>query len=55
MTIGYALGSSILIYGLKVFDGGGGLQIFLYSGAVSLMIWVICLRGKVNISKYKIK
>jgi hypothetical protein len=55
MTVGYALGSSVLIYGLKVFDGGGGLQIFLYSGAVSSIIWIICLRGKISILKYKIK
>jgi ammonia channel protein AmtB len=55
MTIGYSLISAILIYGLKVYDGGGGLQIFLYSGICSLVIWVISLRGKTDIQKYRIK
>jgi hypothetical protein len=55
MTIGYSLNSSLLIYGLKVFDGGGGLAIFLYSGVCSLMIWVLTVRGKIDASRYRIK
>ena len=55
MTIGFSLNASILLYGLKVFDGGGGLIIFLYSGVCSLMIWALSIRGKINISEYRIK
>ncbi len=47
MAIGYSLCSAILVYGLNVYDGGGGLQIFLFSGVCSLMIWIISLRGKI--------
>lgn len=55
MTIGYSLISSIIIYGLKTFDGGGGLCVFLYSGICSLMIWAICIRGKIDNNRYQIK
>lgn len=55
MTIGYSLNSSIIIYGLKTFDGGGGYCIFLYSGVFSLMIWVMCIRGKIENIRYQIK
>jgi len=55
MTIGYSLNSAILTYGLKVFDGGGGLCIFLYSGVCSLMIWALSIRGKIDVSRYRIK
>jgi hypothetical protein len=34
------------MYGLKIFDGGGGMSVFLFSGVVSLVIWVIAIRGK---------
>ena len=54
MTIGFSLNSSILIYGLKVFDGGGGLTIFLYSGMCSLMIWILSIKGKIDKSRYHI-
>ena len=43
-TIGYALNSAILMHGINIYDGGGGLQIFLYSGIVSLLIWFIVVR-----------
>jgi ammonia channel protein AmtB len=43
------------VYGLETFDGGGGLTVFLYSGTVSLMIWVLCIRGKVAPERYRIK
>lgn len=55
MTIGFGLCSAIVIYGLNTFDGGGGYLIFLYSGVCSLMIWVICVRGKVDSNRYRIK
>jgi len=55
MTIGYCLNSSIIIYGLKAFDGGGGLSIFLYSGVCSLMIWIMCIRGKMDHDRLRIK
>lgn len=55
MGIGYSLIDAIITYGLKTFDGGGGMTVFLYSGVCSLMIWIICIRGKVNPLRYKIK
>jgi hypothetical protein len=55
MTIGFSLNSAIVIYGLNTFDGGGGYLIFLYSGICSLMIWLFCIRGKIDNSRYKIK
>lgn len=55
MTIGYSLNSAIITYGLKTFDGGGGYTIFLYSGVCSLMIWAICINGKIDKNRYKIK
>jgi hypothetical protein len=55
MTVGFALNSSIVIYGLNTFDGGGGYLIFLYSGVVSLMIWLVCIRGKIDNNRYRIK
>lgn len=55
MTIGYSLGSAIIIYGLKTFDGGGGVSIFLYSGMCSLMIWALSIRGKIDNKRYIIK
>lgn len=55
MAIGYCLNSAIIIYGLKTFDGGGGVTIFLYSGMCSLMIWIVCIRGKIDFNKFYIK
>jgi len=55
MAIGYCLNSAIIIYGLKTFDGGGGLSIFLYSGLCSLMIWILCIRGKIDHNRFHIK
>lgn len=55
MTIGFSLCSSIVIYGLNTFDGGGGCLIFLYSGICSLMIWLMCIRGKADINRYRMK
>jgi ammonia channel protein AmtB len=42
-----------MVYGLKVFDGGGGMTVFLYSGVCSLMIWIICLRNRQSVRKNK--
>ena len=53
LTIGYTLNSAILIYGLKIFDGGAGLQAFFFSGVASLLIWVISIRGKTTVSLHK--
>jgi hypothetical protein len=55
MGIGYSLNEAIIIYGLKTFDGGGGMMVFLYSGICSFMIWVLCIRGKIHPTRYKIK
>jgi len=55
MTIGYSLNSAIIVYALKTFDGGGGLTIFLYSGCCSLMIWALCIRGKIDKNRYRIR
>jgi hypothetical protein len=55
MTVGIALTSSIIIYGLKCFDGGGGCTVFLYSGVCSLIIWAMCIRGKIDKHRYRIK
>jgi len=55
MTIGFALTSSIIVYGLKGFDGGGGCTVFLYSGVCSLIIWAMCIRGKIDKQMYRIK
>jgi hypothetical protein len=55
MSFGFSLTQDIIVYGLKTYDGGGGMTVFLYSGVCSLMVWALCLRGKVHPSKYKIK
>lgn len=49
MTIGYGLCSAIILAGLKTFDGGNASSVFLYSGIVSLMIWLVSVRGKISI------
>lgn len=54
-AFGYAFCSSTIVYGLNTFDGGAGMQVFLYSGVVSLLIWVVCIRGKLPIAKYQIQ
>jgi hypothetical protein len=51
LTIGASLCGAILIHGLKVFDGGSGLLVFLYSGVCSLIIWAILVRGKENLDR----
>ncbi len=53
MTIGYGLGSAIMIYGLNAYDGGGGVTVFLYSGICSIIIWFLCVRSKISILEHK--
>ena len=55
MTLGATLTSAILIRGLHIFDGGGGLLTFMYSGIFSLMIWVVLFRDKPYLESIKIK
>lgn len=43
-VIGFALNSSIINYGLKVFDGGAGLEVFLFSSVYSLGLWFIAFK-----------
>lgn len=55
LSIGSSLCGSIIIRGLKVFDGGGGLLVFFYSGVCSLMIWAMIFRGKLPTSAVVMK
>jgi hypothetical protein len=36
----------VFMYGLKIFDGGGGMSVFLFSGIVTAVIWAVAVRGK---------
>lgn len=45
-TVGFSLNSAIINYGLKTFDGGCGMKVFLFSAATGLMAWIIGLRLK---------
>jgi ammonia channel protein AmtB len=47
ITFGSALTGAILIRGLKIFDGGGGLLVFLYSGVTSLVIWGMLIKDNI--------
>jgi len=55
ITIGSSLCSAILIRGLKIFDGGGGVLIFFYSGICSLIIWSVLIKGNIDHQKLIIK
>lgn len=37
---------SVLRYGLKMFDAGGGISVFLFAGVVSIVIWIVSVRQK---------
>ena len=49
MTIGASLVANIVFRGLDTYDGGFGIATFLFSGVSSLMIWMMSIRGKINI------
>ena len=51
LCFGFCFAFAMIVYGLDVFDGGGGLLVFLYSGICSLLIWLFCIRGKIPIQK----
>lgn len=55
MTIGSSLCSALLIRGLKIFDGGGGLLVFLYSGICSIIIWALLIKDNIDSNKLIIK
>lgn len=46
VNFGWSFNYSILRYGLKVFDGCGGLTVFAFSGVATIVIWVVSVRGK---------
>jgi hypothetical protein len=43
-TIGFSLNSAIINYGLAIFDGGAGMQVFLFSSAFTFALWLIAFR-----------
>lgn len=49
LTIGFATNFGINVYGLEVYDGGGGMNIFLYSGVAAFVIWFLAVRGKYKV------
>jgi len=55
LTIGNSLSGAILLRGLKIFDGGSGMLVFLYSGVSSVIIWAILIRDKPHLEKVTIK
>jgi hypothetical protein len=46
MNVLFTLNSAILNYGLRIFDGGCGMQVFLLSGVYCLIAWVVASRIK---------
>jgi hypothetical protein len=46
INILWSLNYAILRYGLKMFDGGCGMTVFLFAGVVSILIWIISVRQK---------
>ena len=55
LTIGSSLCGAILLRGLKIFDGGSGMLVFLYSGVSSIVIWAILIKDKPYLRKISIK
>ena len=45
-SVGFSLNSAVITYGLKAFDGGGGMQIFFLSGIYSYAMWFIGFKFK---------
>lgn len=46
VNFGWGLNYSVLRYGLKIFDGCGGLTVFAFSGVATIIIWTVSVRGK---------
>lgn len=46
INFGWSFIYSVLRYALFVFDGQGGLTVFLFSGVVTMMIWIVSVRGR---------
>jgi hypothetical protein len=43
---GWSFISALFRYVLKIFDGEGGMSVFLFSGVVTVVIWWIAVRGR---------
>ena len=54
VSFGFSMNSAILRYGLDIYDGGGASQVFAFSGAVSIVIWAMCVRAKINVKRHSI-
>ena len=54
-TFGYALNAAILLYALDIFDIGGGLRVFAFSGMTTILIWALSVRAKTNVNWHKIE
>jgi hypothetical protein len=48
INFGWSFNYCVLRYGLNIFDGCGGLTVFLFSGVVSIAIWVVSVRASDN-------
>jgi len=48
INLGWSLNYAILRYGITIFDGGLGLNVFLFSGVLTIVIWVVSIRGRHN-------
>ena len=44
-----SLNYCILRYGFVIFDGGLGLNCYLFSGVVAVVMWGVAIRGKQNL------
>ena len=54
-AFGYALNSAILLYALDIFDIGGGLRIFAFSGVTTILIWAIAVRTKTKVNWHQVE
>jgi hypothetical protein len=46
LSVGFSLNSAVFTYGIKIYDGGCGMQVFLFSAVFSLIAWVVGMRMK---------
>lgn len=53
LTFGFSLNYGINTFGLGAYDGGGGFNVFLFSGVAALLIWFLVVRGKFNEQLHK--